>query len=511
MLTSCKRDVQSAPPGSRRPRIRSVPPYRSSAGAEAIELAALAGLDLDPWQQDVIVDSLGETDEFVWAAPEVALVCPRQNGKNAILEARELAGLFLVGERLIIHSAHQYDTSIEAYRRLRFLVENTPELHRRVNRYNATHGEEGIELRSSPVISAGPGGLVRSPAPRIRFRTRTKGGGRGFSGDCVIFDEAMIFPEASLAAILPIVSARPNPQIWYTGSSVDQVIHEQGYVLARVRERGLKGDDPRLAYFEWSVDRKTPTDVEPDVANAPESWAQANPALGIRISPEYVSGERAAMGARNFAVERLGVGDWPNPDMVEESVIDMDEWAEHEDRDAEFEEPFAVAFDVSPDRSSSAIGCAGLSTDGYPMVEVAMEGAGTSWVVPAVLKIVREQKPLVVACDAVGAAASLMLELEKEGVEVVAMSARDHANATGGLYDDATEGDLVHLGQMSLTAAVRGATQRPLGGAWAWNRKTSAVDICPLVACTLALGAYRIKSAEKPKAAPRVINLADID
>jgi hypothetical protein len=34
--------------------------------------------------------------------------------------------------------------------------------------------------------------------------------------------------------------------------------------------------------------------------------------------------------------------------------------------------------------------------------------------------------------------------------------------------------------------AIRGATTRPLGDAWAWSRKNSDVDITPLVSCTLA-------------------------
>ncbi|MGY4986484.1 hypothetical protein [Streptomyces nigrescens] len=61
-----------------------------------------------------------------WAAFEVGLVVSRQNGKGSLLEARELAGLFLFGERLIIHSAHQFDTSKEAFERILMLVENTP-------------------------------------------------------------------------------------------------------------------------------------------------------------------------------------------------------------------------------------------------------------------------------------------------------------------------------------------------------------------------------------------------
>jgi hypothetical protein len=35
--------------GSQRPRICRVPEYGQTSGREAIELAALAGLDLDPW------------------------------------------------------------------------------------------------------------------------------------------------------------------------------------------------------------------------------------------------------------------------------------------------------------------------------------------------------------------------------------------------------------------------------------------------------------------------------
>jgi phage terminase large subunit-like protein len=76
------------------------------------------GPDLDPWQEFVLAHALGERADGKWAAFEVGVMVSRQNGKGAILEARELAGLFLLGERLIIHSAHQFDTSLEAFRRL---------------------------------------------------------------------------------------------------------------------------------------------------------------------------------------------------------------------------------------------------------------------------------------------------------------------------------------------------------------------------------------------------------
>lgn len=39
---------------------------------------------------------------------------------------------------------------------------------------------------------------------------------------------------------------------------------------------------------------------------------------------------------------------------------------------------------------------------------------------------------------------------------------------------------------LNRRAALDGAVKRPLGEAWVWSRKSSAVDISPLVACTIA-------------------------
>ena len=260
--------------GHQRPRVLSLPPFSSSLGEEALELCGTFGLALDPWQAFVLDRSLRLNEYGKWAAFEIGVDVARQNGKGTILEGRELVGLFLIRERLIIHSAHQFDTSLEAFRRLLTLIESNPDAERRVKRVSRSHGEEGIELKGGQ---------------RIRFRTRTKGGGRGFSCDCLMLDEPMILPEATHGALLPTLSARPNPQVWYTGSAVDQTIHEDGRVFARVRERGLKGDDPSLAYFEWSVDSSNPDDVPAAILASPDAIAQANPGLGIRITLEYVA------------------------------------------------------------------------------------------------------------------------------------------------------------------------------------------------------------------------------
>lgn len=82
--------------GSQTPRIDVTPLYFTSAGDDAVDLAAVAGLHLDPWQQHVLRGALGERVDGRWKAFEVGLIVPRQNGKGSILEARELAGMFFV-------------------------------------------------------------------------------------------------------------------------------------------------------------------------------------------------------------------------------------------------------------------------------------------------------------------------------------------------------------------------------------------------------------------------------
>ena len=54
--------------GSQTPRVCTVPPFVSSAGAEAVDLARQAGLVLDPWQAFVLERSLGERRDGQWAA-----------------------------------------------------------------------------------------------------------------------------------------------------------------------------------------------------------------------------------------------------------------------------------------------------------------------------------------------------------------------------------------------------------------------------------------------------------
>lgn len=464
-----------APPavlGAQKPRICSVPDYVSSTGEEAIELAALAGLELDPWQRFVLTRALGERADGKWSAPTVGLVVGRQNGKNALLEARELVGLFLLGEEVIIHSAHEQATSSEHFRRLLSRIEGVPEFDRRILKTSKGKGAEAIELRGGQ---------------RVLFKTRTGGGGRGFTADLIVYDEAMILSAAAKAALVPTMASKSidgNTQTWYAGSAVDQQNPKHdGLELARIRQRGLDGH-PSVAYFEWSAPGDDPSKVTPEDAADPVMIGQANPGLGIRISLEWVDHEREVeLGAREYAVERLGVGDWPSLEDGD-AVIGAEAWARIAAEPAEVTGP-AFAFDISPDRAWASIAVAGARPDALRQLEIIEHRKMGMWLLPRLIEIGRRHGGKLLT-DARGPAGALLPELEAAGIVVEAISTTELVQACGMFYDSVEQQTVRHLGDPVLGAAVAGATRRKLGDAWAWDRG-SAADITSLVAATLAL------------------------
>lgn len=459
--------------GAQRPRVELVPDSKvSSAGLDAIELAAIAGLHLDEWQQNVLIGSLGEVYQGKWSAFEVGLIVPRQNGKGSVLEARELAGLFLFDEKLIIHSAHEFKTAAEAFNRILGLVQNTPDLDAQVAKVNTAHGNEGIELKNGN---------------RLKFLARSAGSGRGFSADLIILDEAYALKSSEMAAMLPTMAAKSmdgNPQIWYTSSA--GMPHSE--VLAGVRERGMNPASRRLAYFEWSVDDSTPK-------TSISGWYQANPGLGIRMSKEHVQSELEALDDEEFKRERLGI--WEK--LGGESFIPEARWAACRDdavadavTNGEVVEQklsrVALGVDVPPDRSSASVCVAGLREDGSLFVELIMRQEGTDWVAGALRELLDKRGRIPIVADGLSAIASLALDFRRERVRVLYPSRDVYRKACGVFYDKVMQQGLRHGGQSDLDAAVIAA--KPSSATeklWAWTGGKSGADVSPLVAATLAV------------------------
>lgn len=462
----------AVPLGVQEPRLLVAPPADLTATADDIrDLADAYGLILDPWQHNLSVAFMGERPDGRWASPVCGISVPRQNGKNGWVEARELAGLLLFGERLIIHSAHEVKTALEAFRRVRSFFENYDDLRKMVKAIRTTNGDEGIELLTGQ---------------RLRFMARSRSSGRGFSPEALILDEAQELSDDTYAAILPALSAQDNPQVILLGTPPGP--KNNGEVFKRLRTTALSGEDRAAAWAEWSA--------EPDIDHDDmAAVAQANPALGIRISEDVIERERASLSDDDYARERLGK--WDSD--LKHGVIPMDTWALLASDQPTGDKDIAIAIDVAPERNTASVAVAGWRNDNRPQVELIQRRNGVGWVVDYVADVYDRRRPRAVIVDSVGPAASLIEPLRARGVLVTTTSTAQVAQACGQFYDAAMSNTLRHLDDPAINTALAAARKRALRDAWAWHRKDST-DITPLVAVTLALwGLTATGVAQAPK------------
>jgi phage terminase large subunit-like protein len=453
----------------------------SSLGGRAVELVRDAGLELDGWQRGVLHGGLGVKADDSWAADEVALVCPRQNGKTALAAARIMLGLSR-GEQLI-YTSHRIDSAGELFALLVALVRASPELEPQLARIIFSNGREAIHLQN--------GG-------RCLFGTRsTSRTGRGFSLDTIILDEAHYVSEESLVALGFTGYARGTaPQRWYLASAVDRDVHEHGITMSRIRERAIRGETTALAYYEWSaavVDDEGRElecgQVTPEQVDDEALWFAANPALGARVPIERVRAERETMPHRGFLTERLGIGAWCDTSETVAAPISGEQWASLEDRGSKRVGELVLAFDTAPDRRCALVAC-GRRGDELLHVELLRTASGTGWLVEEIERLSERFDVMTVVADGYGGNLAIIRQLEDAGHRVRSLTGGEHAAACAQLVDLVAAAGFRHIGQGELLNALRGAKARPLGdGGWAWSRKGSTGDIAAVVAMTFALAA----------------------
>lgn len=499
------------------PRVCMVPGTadRFSAGREATDLAKAAGLVLDPWEELCLTLGLAESGGR-WSAFTVALLVARQNGKGAILEALALYWLFLRRERLIGHSAHEYKTAMEGFRRVLWHIEANDWLRKRVKKIVNTNGEEGLELITGE---------------RLRFMARSKGAGRGFTFHKLIWDEGYALTSAQQDAQLPTMSAVQNPQIWITSSP--PLTSDTGEVLFRL-QRIAKALGTKLTFMDYGAEGTLDNLDQIDLDDR-SLWRASNPSevhagSGHGVSVEFMEGERNNMSDVGFARERLGI--WP-PDLAEGfGVITKEQWDRMLDIHSGSEEwhldpmellqtatmPIAelaqkyrepptklvgkpvISIDVSPRNSGSvraAIGLAARRFDGKSHVEVVARDSGTSWIIPWLRRLLTTTPLAGIVIDPGSPAGSILADVENLLVElglpldlIIKMTSQAVASAFGIMYDAAQEEDpsVFHLDQPELVLAVGGSATRNVGiDGKSWDRKNSTTDITPLVGITHAL------------------------
>lgn len=484
--------------GAQHPQTLRAPDFTSSAGEEAVEIAATCGLACDPWQGNTLHIGMGERRDalgrVVWAARTVVVVVSRQNGKGGLLEARALAGALMEPNQTVAWTAHEFKTVKEAYRRVQALIAASDELARQVRRTVSGNNETSIEFVNGS---------------RIVFATRTAGALRGFTINLLILDEAYALTDDQMSAILPTLSAVADPQVWLTSSP--PLSGDTGEVMYQIRQSALDGADG-IAYLDWG-----PPDVDLDDLSSldlddPAVWAATNPAYGLRISAEAVAAERSSMTPEAFARERVGV--WPRRIRRGGGVIPAELWR---DLVVEPEYPTRVAYAIAVNhqRTYTAIAEVGARADGRLQATIVDYREGTNWVADRAKQLKQQWSPIGIACQDKGPSGTLIAPLGEEsevlvdGVphlvsitppadrdaprcgDLAVPWANDVAIAYGLTIDALTERRLVHMdNDVSLNVAVAGAQTRRLGGGTAWEYR-GPVDVSPLEAVSLALWLYQ--------------------
>jgi hypothetical protein len=480
-----------------RPRHLWIPDRAGSFGSLAVEVAELAGIELDP-EQKLALDAILSIDPVgAWSTLEAALIEPRQNGKTRLFQVVALYDLFVAPRdlvRLVVWTAHLFDTSQEAFRDLDEILSGTPYFARKVARVSKAHGKEAFELKDGR---------------RIRFRARSETGGRGLTGDRVVLDEAFALKAGELGSLLPTLSARPNPQVLY-GSSAGMV--GSGH-LRTVRDRGRAGGDPSLVWAEWcgepgECQRGDDCDHRPGapgcVLDDEDRWRQANPALGRRITIEYLRSERRALPPNEFARERLGW--WEDP-VDGGTGWTEEQWAACANPDAPFPDPVVLGLDVAPGHVSAAI-----TAHSGRVTHLADHHRGTSWILGTdedpgrLLELDAEHQVVAVVIDPTGPVGGMIPDLERAGFSVrskanpkgklVLLDGREQTQACEQLLAGVIDGTFVHRGEYALDTAALNAGRRKAGDSFKWSRLDSTVDISPLVAATCG-------SFEASKPAPK--------
>lgn len=459
------------------PTWSSGPEYYATFGPEVSDLATTAGFAPDPEQAmalDMIfgIDKNGKASAF-----EAAIIACRQNLKTGLFKMAALGWLFITDQNLIIWSAHEFSTAQEAFRDMEILIDGCSALSRRVKKISRASGNEGIELMTGQ---------------RLNFKARTKTGGRGLTGDKIVLDEAFALTRDHLGALIPTLSARPDPQVLY-GSSAGLRTSE---ALRKIRDRGRARTSRRLIWLEWGAPRLACISDKCDhewgsigcQLDNVDNWKKGNPLLGrVRangtgLTLEYLQSEREALPPGEFGRERMGW--WDDPTTSE--LFGPKKWENggREERPAELAiQAFGIA--VSMDLTSAAI-VAGAIDGEDAWMKPLQHGPKTNWVVEKA-KALQDTYGATFVVDGRGPAAMLIPHLETAGVRVHTASTADVLDACATLETKVTDGQLLHTNATELNDAVIGAVKRPVGDRWALGRKDATSDITPLEAGTLAI------------------------
>lgn len=451
--------------GSQIPSVRIAPDYAYTDGADAVKVLAVGKLIVDPWQSEVLNDWMGRTEEDIWSAPTCGLSVPRQNGKTLDTSGRIASGMIMYSE-WVIYTAHLQKTATETFMEIRGLFE-TRGLKKYIKEIKSALGREQIILTN--------GG-------RVVFVARTRNGGRGLHGDCLVFDEAQELTSEQQASFLPAISASKNPQTIYLGTPPDE--NCSGNVFRKIRERAKNGESKSTAWTEFSVEKIG------DVTDR-KRWAECNPALGRRMTETTIAAECEQMDEDTFARERLG---WWSP-IAKNQVdyaLDKEMWELCKSKDTKPDGKTAYGVKFSPDGTEVCLCGAVIDENGIARISLIDRKSttqGMQWLANWLNQ--RYSKACCVVIDGRNGVDVLIDKLQdtwKFKNSIIKASTKDVIAAVSTLSNEVSERTVTWYElQEDLNDSATTSIKRPIGAGWGFGGENSI----PIEGCSLAIWGAR--------------------
>lgn len=412
-----------------------------------------------PWQR-LVAEIGGEIDPDTGlpAYRDVVVTVPRQCGKTMLILAWELQRALGWGSpQRIVYSAQ---TGNDARKKL--VEDQLPILEPRKAKLGISQILKGM----------GNEAVVFQGGSRLVLMASGEDAGHGKTVDLGVKDEFFAdFDDRRDQALAPAMLTKPAAQVLTASTAGTDASVPLNKLVARGRQAVDAGKRSGIAYFEWSAD---PLDDPDD----PETWWACMPALGHTITEDVVRHAREVTFADTpgeFLRACLNI-----PTRNEERLIPASTWDLVNSPDASPSGHVTFALDQNPERSASAI-----TAVGERVIEVIEHRPQTGWVIDSLLALCRNGEA--VAVDKTGPAGSMIAPLERAGVKVIALSAQDTVAACAGIFDAIADRTVMFRRHPSMDNAVAGVAKRVVGDAWAFARKSSAVDISPLMAAAIGL------------------------
>lgn len=349
----------------------------------------------------------------------------------------------------------------------------------------------GFEEAGGTLYWSGGRERITFPNGSVIWCVKPKSGAfRSEAADIEFFDEAgELDPEMSQdlqGGALPLMDTRPMGQVIIAGTPAKS---REG-LLWDALEEGRHGKEG-CGVLDYSVsDEEELVTIDEDgkAHVVEEVLRKCHPGIGTLTTYQKIAGRLEKMGRVMF--EREYGCRFPFTSHM--TAISQLQWEKLAKTTQKAPARLALAYDVAPDDSFSALCAAWRDEKGVAHIAVVKYSPGSGWL-PDAIRAAAKKYNAVVGHDTIGANQAVAEALMKSppSPRLKPKMMKEMMSAAQTMVADINKNKLVQFSQPSLNKAVAGASWRNVNNSGRlFARKASGFDVSPLVAASIALHTY---------------------